>query len=298
MAKDYNAFYTNRSSLAEVGKWAKVFGLKLNPIVPLTEWLNFEIELCTKQSKDISLIPSIKKYIVTISTHTWSNGAFVKRDTPLIAITDHSYYELENVDMCCIYDDNYINFYVKCNNSNEYVSGILKHSISANLFTYFNYENFEVEITSSTPNSVFVSSTPCQKIPRAKNDGSTTPVTITGGSTWTKVNEGYVWGVALYDCVVAVTTTIVITNDTDENKCDVFLDIYNRDTGSSTNEAYKYMGRTSRAGTSTVTTVINKAFKKGDIIKYDLFARCSNTKAVASVERYRMSAFIIPGDLA
>ena len=49
LLKYYNAFYTNRSSLAEVGKWAKVFGLKLNPIVPLTEWLNFEIELCTKQ---------------------------------------------------------------------------------------------------------------------------------------------------------------------------------------------------------------------------------------------------------
>lgn len=298
MAKDYNVFYTNRCGSTEIDKWAKVFGLRLSAIVPLTEWLNFEIELCSKQSNDISSIPSIKKYIVTISTHTYSGGVFTKRDTPVIAITDHSYYELENINVCCIYDDNYINFYVKCNNSNEFISGILKHSLSANLFTYFNYENFETDISSSTPNSVFVSSTPCQKIPRAKNDGSATPVTITGGSTWTKVNEGHVWGVALYDCVVAVTTTIVITNDTDGNECDVFLDIYNRDTGSSTNEAYRYMGRTSYAGTSTVTTVINKAFKKGDIIKYDLFARCSNTNAVASVNRYRMSAFIIPGDLA
>ena len=58
MAKDYNVFYTNRCGSTEIDKWAKVFGLRLSAIVPLTEWLNFEIELCSKL-KLHTIVPTI-----------------------------------------------------------------------------------------------------------------------------------------------------------------------------------------------------------------------------------------------
>ena len=298
MAKDYNAFYTSRCLLDETNKWAKVFGLKLNNIVQFTEWLNFEIELCSKQSNDISSVPSIKKYIVTISTHTYTNGTFIKRDSPLINITDHNHYELENIDLCCIYDDDYINFYVKCNNANEFISGILKHCSCVNLFTYFNYEKFETDISTSTANSVFVNNTICQKIPIIKDNGSTTVTSIPFGTSWTKINDGYIWGSVLYDCVVSVITTFIISNDTDGNVCDIFLDLYNKNIGSSTDNSYKYIGKTSVKGTNTITTVISKSFKKGDIIKYDLYARCNKEGATATVDRFRLSAIILPGNLS
>lgn len=298
MAKDYNVFYTSRCLLEETTKWAKIFGIKLNNIEPFTEWLNFELELCSKQSKDTSNTPSIKKYIVTISTHTYSEGTFIKRDSPLINITDHSHYELEDISLCCIYDDEYINFYVKCNNANESISGILKHCPCVNLFTYFNYEKFEMDISTSTPNSVFVTNnTVCQKIPIIRDNGSATATTIPFGTAWTKINDGYIWGTALYDCVVSVTTTFIIDNDTDGNVCDIFLDVYDKNVGSLTDNSYKYIGKTSVKGTNTITTVISKPFKKGDIIKYDLYARCTKQTAIASVNRFRLSAIILPGNM-